>query len=201
MIQVSRATVARRRLHVLPVVEQLDLALYRNRLAVQRVRLTADGHFEQSADARLDRCPFRDEKPTCSNCLVHCYKPDMRERIREVMREHVRATCPQVELREGVVLKQLTRRRDGRVCGAQLERRPSGEEFTITADVIIGADGIHSAVRDSLFGPIAPRFTGCICWRGMAPAEAVAGLAHATDMTAWWGRTAMSCTTPCGAAS
>jgi hypothetical protein len=38
------------------------------------------------ADARLDRCPFRDDKPTCSNCLVHCYKPEMRERIRDVMR-------------------------------------------------------------------------------------------------------------------
>ena len=38
------------------------------------------------ADARLDRCPFQDGKPTCANCLVHCYKPEMRERIREVMR-------------------------------------------------------------------------------------------------------------------
>jgi hypothetical protein len=38
------------------------------------------------ADARLDRCPFQDGKPTCANCLVHCYKPEMRERIRDVMR-------------------------------------------------------------------------------------------------------------------
>ncbi len=35
---------------------------------------------------RLERCVFGDEKPTCSNCLVHCYKPDMRERIRVIMR-------------------------------------------------------------------------------------------------------------------
>lgn len=38
------------------------------------------------ADARLDRCPFQAGKPTCANCLIHCYKPEMRERIREVMR-------------------------------------------------------------------------------------------------------------------
>lgn len=38
------------------------------------------------ADARLERCPFGEQKPTCANCLVHCYKPAMRERIREVMR-------------------------------------------------------------------------------------------------------------------
>ena len=35
---------------------------------------------------RLERCPFGDEKPVCSKCPVHCYRPDRRERIREVMR-------------------------------------------------------------------------------------------------------------------
>ncbi|HVT68278.1 MAG TPA: FAD-dependent monooxygenase [Trebonia sp.] len=41
------------------------------------------------------------------------------------------------------------------------------------ADVIIGADGIHSAVRTSLFGPDAPRFTGKICYRSVIPTAAV----------------------------
>jgi hypothetical protein len=36
--------------------------------------------------ARLDKCPFQEDKPTCANCTVHCYKPDMRRRVREVMR-------------------------------------------------------------------------------------------------------------------
>ena len=36
--------------------------------------------------SRLDLCPFKGDKPTCKNCPVHCYRPDMRERIREVMR-------------------------------------------------------------------------------------------------------------------
>ncbi|MBO0832921.1 MAG: FAD-dependent monooxygenase, partial [Actinobacteria bacterium] len=39
----------------------------------------------------------------------------------------------------------------------------------IEADVIVGADGIHSAVRASLFGPDAPRFTGKICYRSVIP--------------------------------
>ena len=38
------------------------------------------------AEERLAKCPFGFEKPTCQNCTVHCYKADMRERIREVMR-------------------------------------------------------------------------------------------------------------------
>ncbi len=43
------------------------------------------------------------------------------------------------------------------------------------ADVIIGADGIHSPVRTSLFGPDAPRFTGKICYRSVIPTAAVRG--------------------------
>jgi hypothetical protein len=38
------------------------------------------------AGKRLDKCPFQERKTTCGNCKVHCYKPAMREKIREVMR-------------------------------------------------------------------------------------------------------------------
>lgn len=38
------------------------------------------------AQARSDKCPFMETKTFCSNCPVHCYKSDMREKIREVMR-------------------------------------------------------------------------------------------------------------------
>lgn len=35
---------------------------------------------------RLEKCPFKENKTFCSFCKVHCYRPEMRERIREVMR-------------------------------------------------------------------------------------------------------------------
>lgn len=38
------------------------------------------------AEARLSRCPFGEGKTTCQRCPVHCYKPEMQQRIREVMR-------------------------------------------------------------------------------------------------------------------
>jgi hypothetical protein len=38
------------------------------------------------AHRRLERCVFGDAKPACANCVVHCYKADMREKIRQVMR-------------------------------------------------------------------------------------------------------------------
>ena len=37
-------------------------------------------------EARLAHCPFHAEKPTCAHCTVHCYAPQQRERIRQVMR-------------------------------------------------------------------------------------------------------------------
>lgn len=38
------------------------------------------------AHKRLDRCPYGNDKPSCKRCTIHCYKPDMRERMRIVMR-------------------------------------------------------------------------------------------------------------------
>ena len=38
------------------------------------------------AKLRIDKCPFMETKTFCSNCKVHCYKPEMREKIRVVMR-------------------------------------------------------------------------------------------------------------------
>ncbi|TSA54359.1 MAG: nitrous oxide-stimulated promoter family protein [Planctomycetaceae bacterium] len=35
---------------------------------------------------RLKKCPFQENKPKCSECTVHCYKPDMRKKIRAVMK-------------------------------------------------------------------------------------------------------------------
>jgi salicylate hydroxylase len=39
------------------------------------------------------------------------------------------------------------------------------------ADVVVGADGLHSVVRRCLFGDVRPAFTGQVAWRGIVPAE------------------------------
>jgi 2-polyprenyl-6-methoxyphenol hydroxylase-like FAD-dependent oxidoreductase len=57
----------------------------------------------------------------------------------------------------------------------------------IEADVIVGADGIHSAVRASLFGPDAPRFTGKICYRSVVPTGAVRGVRPRSEGAQWFG--------------
>lgn len=42
---------------------------------------------------------------------------------------------------------------------------------TFAADLIVGADGIHSVVRDALWGKSEARFTGHMCWRALVPVE------------------------------
>ena len=38
------------------------------------------------ARLRLSKCPHVDSKPFCSSCAIHCYRPDRKEQIRQVMR-------------------------------------------------------------------------------------------------------------------
>lgn len=42
--------------------------------------------LDEYARSRSDKCPFMETKTFCNNCKVHCYSPQMRERIRAVMR-------------------------------------------------------------------------------------------------------------------
>lgn len=37
------------------------------------------------AKARLEKCPYQEQKPTCAKCPIHCYKPAMRDKVRQVM--------------------------------------------------------------------------------------------------------------------
>jgi salicylate hydroxylase len=71
------------------------------------------------------------------------------------------------------------------VPGGALLKFADGSEHR--SDLVVGADGIHSAVRESLFGAQAPRFTGVVCWRGLVPANALAAGTVSNDMTAWFG--------------
>lgn len=74
-----------------------------------------------------------------------------------------------------------------------VEQRPGGAALLladgseIVADAVLGADGLHSAVRALTFGPDAARFTGQVAWRGTVPTAALPrGLVHPTA-TVWVG--------------
>ena len=42
--------------------------------------------LEAYAHQKLEHCQFLPEKPVCAKCPVHCYKPQYRQQVREVMR-------------------------------------------------------------------------------------------------------------------
>ena len=68
------------------VVSQM-IALYCRKQHGTRGQLCADcAALADYARLRSEKCPFMESKTFCSNCRVHCYKPDMREKIRRVMR-------------------------------------------------------------------------------------------------------------------
>ncbi len=55
------------------------------------------------------------------------------------------------------------------------------------AEIVVGADGLHSAVREILFGAAKPEFCGIIAWRGVIPMERVPPSISRTIGTNWVG--------------
>jgi salicylate hydroxylase len=58
---------------------------------------------------------------------------------------------------------------------------------TVEADLLVGADGIHSRVSGIVFGPKEPRFTGCVAWRGLVPAERIRHIGLEIASHSWMG--------------
>lgn len=79
----------------------------------------------------------------------------------------------------------------GRACSS-VETDADGVAFhcgdgALRSDLLIGADGIRSTVREALFGAETPRFTGQVAFRGLAPARDLPESCLAPRATAWLG--------------
>lgn len=59
---------------------------------------------------------------------------------------------------------------------------------TLEGDLLVGADGIHSAVRGQMIGPDRPDFTGNLAWRAVVPIEALGSAAPPPTACVWAGR-------------
>src|SRR4051812_37202891 len=78
-----------------------------------------------------------------------------------------------------------------RLVGIDAKRERVAARFAngagMEAEGLVGADGIHSRTRELLFGPDRPRFTGCVAWRGLVPAERIAHLDVEVASHCWMG--------------
>jgi 2-polyprenyl-6-methoxyphenol hydroxylase-like FAD-dependent oxidoreductase len=55
----------------------------------------------------------------------------------------------------------------------------------VTADAVIGADGVHSMIRESLFGAMPASFSGLVAYRGIVPGDRAPDVPLITAK--WWG--------------
>lgn len=62
----------------------------------------------------------------------------------------------------------------------------SGEE--VTGDLVVGADGIHSVIRDQMHGKDYPDFTGHVAWRAVVPMAELGDLAPPPTACVWVGK-------------
>ena len=87
------------------------------------------------------------------------YRPD----LLDVLASAVRRAKPDA-IRLGARCRGFTQ--DDESATLQLENGA-----TVRGDALIGADGVHSRIRQALFGADRPEFTGVIAWRGIVPME------------------------------
>lgn len=67
------------------VVAKMIRLYYRRKLGLLEPS-TEEMELLSYAERRLTHCKFGDQKPACKRCPIHCYRSDMRAKIREVMR-------------------------------------------------------------------------------------------------------------------
>ena len=74
-------------------------------------------------------------------------------------------------------------------AGGGVAIRFTDDSEATSLDVLIGADGIHSVVRNAMFGAESPRFTGVVAFRAVVPTERVKDVPNIQAFTKWWGAT------------
>ena len=104
------------------------------------------------------------------------YRPDLLGVLIDAVRAikpdaiHLNARCTGFEQDAGGVTL-LMEKQGARMCG----------------DALIGADGVHSRIRQGLFGADQPEFTGIMAWRGVIPMDRLPARMRRMAGTNWVG--------------
>lgn len=65
----------------------LMIEMYCNHFHDSKEQLCEDcSELLKYGNLRLDNCVFGDKKPVCAKCPIHCYKSEMKEKVKKVMR-------------------------------------------------------------------------------------------------------------------
>jgi salicylate hydroxylase len=107
---------------------------------------------------------------------LHLHRADLHAVLAEAA-----AADPRVELRLGARCDAVSS--DASSATAVL----AGSKERLETDLLVGADGIHSTVREALLGTARPRFTGNVAWRALIPAAALSGFKPPPVAGIWMG--------------
>ncbi len=104
---------------------------------------------------------------------LHIYRPDLHKLLRDA------AQTAGVSILLGQTAKSVSQ--------TETQAHLHTQSGTRSGDVLIGADGLRSVVRDAILKPELPRFTGQVAWRGTIPTEALPQNLIAPKATVWVG--------------
>ena len=88
--------------------------------------------------------------------------------------------CAATACTSGTAASASTSAARARSCASQTARAP-------TADVVVGADGVHSVIRPHVAGPVRGRYSGTVGYRGLVPVEDMPSLPDPTPLQFWAG--------------
>lgn len=115
--------------------------------------------FDGENGARLARLDMARLRPDAEYRFLH------RARLIEILADGARAAGVQIRLLHHIDRVDL---------GDHPPRLITAQGAELEADLLIGADGLHSKVREALNGRVAPFFTHQVAWRALIPAEPAA---------------------------
>ena len=124
---------------------------------------------------RVFKIDLSDAKRRWGAPYLHLHRADLLKALENTIRKHAH-----IELRLNARIERYEHQTGGVV--AYLE----GGGY-LNGDLLIGADGIHSKVRQQLIGSDKPNFTGNIAWRATVPMERLAGATPPATACVWAG--------------
>lgn len=134
-----------------------------------KYRISRDGYSGKET-SRLGMADAAEEKYGAPQLTIH------RADLLEALKKKVPDEC--IQLGKKVI---ETVEHDGKIT---IKFQDGSEE---TIDILIGADGIHSAVRTQMFGQEKPEFTGVVAYRAVVPRESIPEHPDLDSFVKWWG--------------
>lgn len=126
---------------------------------------------------RLIRAPLaRYAEKRWGSPYIHIHRADLLQVLTQALQERAPGA-----LQPGMAVDGY--RQDASGAGVEVH-----DGVSVRGDAVIGADGIHSVIRNQMLGPDAPQFTGNVAWRATVPVDRLGDAAPEPVAGAWMGR-------------